>query len=248
MRMRKKRHGSERLASLGALIYPFEKEKWTPAAEVFTLTPNSPLYLEVGCGKGEFISQASLRYPERNFIALEKISDVAVCAVEKYARSRGLGGLAPNGGWLTPSGELYKNGDTWNIPEELRGNVRFIAEEALEVVSAMPESILTGIIANFSDPWSRKCNYEKRRLTHPAFLENYKRVLVPGGVFAFKTDNDTLFDYTAEMLTGCGFEITYLTRDLHSSDRAEDNIITEYERNFSEQGIAIKMLEAKAVK
>ena len=243
MRMRKKRHGSERLLALSALLYPLEGENWIPASEVFG--NELPLKLEVGCGKGDFITALSERDAGYNYIALERISDVAVCAVEKYAKRRGLGSLAPNGGWLAPDGGLYRDGAVWEIPEALRGNVRFLVGEAGDTVSLMPSRSLDGIIANFSDPWSRKCNYEKRRLTHPAYLESYRRVLKPEGLFSFKTDNDTLFDYTLEMLPNAGFEIVYSTRDLHHSERAEDNIVTEYERNFTEQGIPIKMLEAR---
>lgn len=246
MRMRKKRHGSERLLALFPLMYPECTEKWVDPTEVFK--NEHPLWLEVGCGKGDFITALSVREPDNNYIALERVGDVAVCAVEKYARSRELGDMAPNGGWLTPDGELYKNGETWNIPQEKRGNVRFIVGEANDVLSVMPDNALAGIIANFSDPWSRKGTYAKRRLTSPAYLANYRRVLSPDGIFSFKTDNDILFDYTLEMLPECGFRIVYETRDLHASDRAAGNIVTEYERNFTEQGIPIKMLEAVPVK
>lgn len=246
MRMRKKRHGSERLYALSSLIYPLIDEKFVSTEEVFE--NSNPLKLEVGCGKGEFITRLSVRDTGYNYIALERVADVCVCAVEKYARSRGIGTLAPNGGWIKPDGEVVKSGDTWHIPPEMCGNVRFIVGEANDIITKMPDNALEEIIANFSDPWSRKCNYEKRRLTHPAYLENYKRVLKKGGKFSFKTDNDALFDYTLEMLPEAGFEISYLTRDLHESDRAEDNIVTEYEQNFASQGIKIKMLEARPVK
>lgn len=245
MRMRKKRHGSERLLALSSLLYPDPSEKWSVPEEVFG--NDRPLKLEIGCGKGDFITALSERDTEYNYIALERVADVAVCAVEKYASRRGLGALGANGGWQTPDGTLYKNGDIWDIPNELRGNVRFIVGEANEVMAHMPDSSLSGIIANFSDPWSRKCTYEKRRLTHPAYLENYRRVLTKDGSFSFKTDDDTLFDYTVEMLPTCGFEIVFLTRDLHASERAASNIVTEYERNFTEKGINIKMLEAHPV-
>lgn len=246
MRMRKKRHGNERLLALSSLLYPFSTEEWISPEKVFA--DEAPLYLEVGCGKGEFITMLSARETEKNYIALERISDVTVCAIEKYAKSRDLGKLGANGGWLTPEGKLYKNGEVCEIPLEKRGNVRFIVGEAADVVSAMPDNSLSGIIANFSDPWARKCNYEKRRLTHPALLVNYKRVLKSDGVFSFKTDNDTLFDYTLEVLPESGFEITYTTRDLHNSDRNEGNIVTEYERSFTEKGVPIKMLEARPIK
>ena len=246
MRMRKKRHGSERLYALSSLLYPNSDEKFVSPTEVFGNA--NPLRLEIGCGKGEFVTKISARDTEYNYIALERVADVCVCAVEKYARSRGIGTLAPNGGWQKPDGEIVKNGDTWEIPAELCGNVRFIVGEANEVITKMPDCTLDEIIANFSDPWSDKVNYKKRRLTSPAFLENYRRVLKADGKFSFKTDNDDLFDYSLETLPAAGFEITYMTRDLHASDRADTNIVTEYERNFTEQGIKIKMLEARPIK
>ena len=36
----------------------------------------------------------------------------------------------------------------------------------------------------------------------------------------------------------------YITFDLHNSEFAKDNIMTEYERNFSEKGFPINRLEA----
>ena len=81
MRMRKKRHGNERLLALFSLLYPNAAEIWTNPAEVFG--NDSPLKLEVGCGKGDFITALSERDPDFNYIALERVADVAVCAVEK---------------------------------------------------------------------------------------------------------------------------------------------------------------------
>ena len=244
--MRKKRHGSERLYALSSLLYPVSDEELPSFDEVFG--NGAPVKLEVGCGKGDFITTLSVRDTDCNYIALEKVADVCVCAVEKYARSRSLGTLAPNGGWQKPDGSIVPIGETWDIPAEDRGNVRFIAGEANDVLEKMPDDSLSGIIANFSDPWSNKVNCKKRRLTSPAFLANYKRVLKKDALFAFKTDNDDLFDYTLEVLPEAGFEIVYLTRDLHSSERAAGNIVTEYEHNFTEQGIKIKMLEARPIK
>ena len=246
MRMRKKRHGSERLLALSALLYPNSDKIFESPEKVFGNT--NPIKLEVGCGKGDYITALSERDTDFNYIALERVADVAVCAVEKYAKHRGLGCLGSNGGWLAYDGNLYKDGAIWEIPADLRGNVRFIVGEANDIITLMPDNTLSGIIANFSDPWARKTGYDKRRLTHPAYLENYKRVLVPGGTFSFKTDNDDLFDYTVEMLPTVGFEIKYMTRDLHNSERAANNIVTEYERNFTEKGINIKMLEAVPLK
>ena len=60
-----------------------------------------------------------------------------------------------------------------------------------------------------------------------------------GSEIRFKTDNDELFDESLEYFKECGFEVTYITRDLHNSD-VEYNIETEHEKMFSDEGIPIK--------
>ena len=239
MRARKKKHGGERLSILGALVCqnpleirenptaPFEKE--------------APLRLEIGCGKGDFVTQLSVRDAEYNYYAMELIDDVLVAAVEKYAVSRGLGKLGVHGGWEEPDGTLHK--EPWNIPLAKRGNVRFIRGDAKTLCEIFPDGTFDTIYANFSDPWPKK-GYEDRRLTAPAFLALYARLLKDGGTFCFKTDNVGLFDYSLETVGASPFEIVFETRDLHASERAATNIMTEYERNFSEKGMKIHCLEA----
>ena len=55
----------------------------------------------------------------------------------------------------------------------------------------------------------------------------------------FKTDNEGLFEFSLEQFELCGLKVEWLTRDLHASEKAEGNIMTEYERHFSEQGVTI---------
>jgi len=239
MRMRKKRHGSERVQALSSLYFIGEGEKWTEIDKNYK--NNQPLALEIGCGKGDFITALSARDTQYNYIAVEKIADVSVCAAEKYARSRGLGDMAPNGGWKAPDGQIYKDGAAWDIPMEMRGNVRFVVDDAMNVLGHLPDGSVAVIYANFSDPWPKK-GYAKRRLTHRGFLEVYFRLLKPGGQLRFKTDNVGLFDFTLEELAAMGKAPEVVTRDLHSSPYAEGNIMTEYERNFSAKGFPIHML------
>ncbi len=71
MRMRKKKNGEKRMAECAEYLIeekPCELEN---------------VWLEIGCGKGGFISQFAQRYPERQFIAVEKMSDVMLLAAEK---------------------------------------------------------------------------------------------------------------------------------------------------------------------
>ena len=236
MRMRKKRRGGERLSALSALF--------TQGSDYKTAFDNdNPLRLEIGCGKGDFICALSKKEPDYNYIAMERVDDVIVVAAEKYAASRGLGCLDSHGGWKTPDGTVYK-GERWDIPMDMRGNVRFMNCDANGLCDIFEECCLDTVYANFSDPWTKN-GYANRRLTHPDFLRRYLKLLKPGGRFCFKTDNVELFDFSLESVEGEeGFELTFVSRDLHASERAETNIMTEYERNFSEQGIKINCLEA----
>ncbi|MEE0931246.1 MAG: tRNA (guanosine(46)-N7)-methyltransferase TrmB, partial [Acutalibacteraceae bacterium] len=48
-----------------------------------------------------------------------------------------------------------------------------------------------------------------------------------------------LFEESLEYFDESGFEITYITRDLHNSD-VKYNVETEHEKMFSAEGIPIK--------
>ena len=71
----------------------------------------------------------------------------------------------------------------------------------------------------------------------------WKTILKQGGEIRFKTDDDELFEDSVEYFTSEGFEISYITRDLHNSD-FEGNLVTEHEKMFTEEGKTIKFLIA----
>lgn len=81
MRLRKLKNVDERLQARTDLVV-FAPEnyrgKWR---EQFH--NDNPIYLEIGMGKGKFIIENALRYPDINFIGLEKEKSVLVKAVEK---------------------------------------------------------------------------------------------------------------------------------------------------------------------
>jgi len=122
-------------------------------------------------------------------------------------------------------------------------NVKFIIGNATNLFDFIGEHEVSRIYLNFSDPWPKKGHY-KRRLTYRGFLEQYKRALIPGGEIRVKTDNSNLFEFSLEEFQACGFELRELTRDLHASEYAADNIITEYESVFSSKGETIKRVVA----
>ena len=108
-----------------------------------------------------------------------------------------------------------------------------------------PESI-ERIYLNFSDPWTKPSHY-KRRLTHKSFLDVYRNVLTANGEIHMKTDNNDLFEYSLEQLKEDNWELLLFTRDLHNSPYATDNIMTEYEERFVNEGKKINKLDRKSV-
>lgn len=122
-------------------------------------------------------------------------------------------------------------------------NLRFLNVNALTLPEFFSQGEVSVIYLNFSDPWP-KSRHEKRRLTYREFLKTYKKFLSENGALVMKTDNDALFDFTLEELPKASFEIMSQTRDLHSSELGIGNIMTEYEKNFSEKGVPIKYVKA----
>lgn len=118
-------------------------------------------------------------------------------------------------------------------------NLFFIRGDAQGLLEYFGEGEVDRIFINFCDPWTRQ-NKPKRRLTYRAFLDMYRQVMVQGGEIHFKTDNDPLYDFTLEEMEASGWETTCVTRDLHHSEWDADNIRTEFETKYAEQGIPIK--------
>ena len=81
MRMRKKKNCAARIERCGDIRITdpeVHKGKWS---EVFG--NDNPIHVEIGCGKGSFVVGMAKMYPDVNFIAIEKVEDVIVMAMEK---------------------------------------------------------------------------------------------------------------------------------------------------------------------
>lgn len=77
MRMRKKKHGAERISECSDLLTE------NPVAD---FDSDKKLMLEIGCGKGRFVCMNAAIYPQYNYLAIEKISDVILLAMERAKR------------------------------------------------------------------------------------------------------------------------------------------------------------------
>lgn len=122
-------------------------------------------------------------------------------------------------------------------------NIFFLCIDAKEMTDYFAPGEVSRIYLNFSDPWP-KDRHAKRRLTSPVFMEVYDSILKPDGVIEFKTDNRGLFEYSLESIPAAGWDILAHTFDLHRSDMAEGNVMTEYETKFASEGKPICKLVA----
>lgn len=121
-------------------------------------------------------------------------------------------------------------------------NLRFARGDAEYLDCFIPPKSVKNIYLNFSCPYPKN-TYARHRLTHGGFLEIYKKLLADGGEIYQKTDNMHFFEFSLEQFSQNGFALKNISLDLHNSD-FEGNIMTEYEKKFSEQGFPIYRLEA----
>lgn len=177
----------------------------------------SPIYIEIGMGKGSFLLNMAKQHPDINFIGIERYTSVLLRAVEKF--------------------------DTEEF-QDLQ-NVRFVCMDARNVADVFAEGEVSRIYLNFSDPWP-KARHAKRRLTSTEFLERYEKILCEKGTLEFKTDNTELFNFSLEQIREAGWTLIAFTYDLHHNETMNcGNVMTEYEEKFSGRGNPINKLIAE---
>lgn len=215
MRLRNVPGAREKITESSCVIPENEntKGKWL---DIFQNT--HPLRIEIGMGKGTFILEMAEKYPDINWVGIEKYSSVLVRGIEKL--------------------------ETENAthPDSPINNLYFMRMDAENIENYFSSQEVDGIYLNFSDPWPKE-RHAKRRLTSDRFLKRYQNILKDQGTVTFKTDNQDLFDFSVRSAKEEGWHILKLTRDLHHSPYKEGNVMTEYERKFSSMGKNISMME-----
>ena len=180
----------------------------------------NPIHLELGCGKGQFISKLAVENKNINYIAIDLIDAMLGLAKRNVEKEYNEKNIEPKNIILT----------------------RFDIERILLMLDKNDK--IERIYINFCNPWP-KGKHRKKRLTHTRQLEKYREFLVDNGKIYFKTDDDDLFNSSLTYFEESGFKIEKKTYDLHSENIFEKNIETEHEKMFSEQGIKIKALIAQ---
>jgi len=210
------------------------KKKWAPAelaenpliirteAERISLrthfgTP-APIHVEIGCGKGRFITESARRRPDIHFLAIEREHPILAAAARRGAQL------------------IEECKATQAAPPSLA----FLLLDVTTLAEKLTPGEISRLYINFCDPWPGKKKWAKRRLTHESFLKIYQSLQIPE--IHFKTDNRSLFEFSLASFNNAGWRMENISLDLHA-DAPPENIVTEYEEKFSKLG-PIYRLEA----
>ncbi len=123
-------------------------------------------------------------------------------------------------------------------------NVAFLRTQIDHLEKFFHQGEVGEIWITFPDPRPKKSD-ERRRLTHPKYLEIYKKIIRKNGIVHLKTDNIGLYEYTLEQIAiSPDFKVLAQTTNLYLSPWQNDQfgIKTRYELHFIQQGIPIKYL------
>ena len=185
---------------------------------------DNKIHLELGCGKGYFISELAVNNKNINYIAIDMVDAML--------------------GWAKRN--IENRYDKENLKIDNIFLTRYDIERILDIINK--EDKIERIYINFCNPWPRG-KHRKKRLTHTNQLEKYKVFLDNNGEILFKTDDESLFYDSINYFKKSGFEIEKKTEDLEKEidfwDKRCENIETEHEKMFKEKGIKIKACIAK---
>ena len=201
-------------------FYEDNPEEWKGKWKEHFEDNNKPLMLELGCGKGQFISKLAVENQDTNYLAIDLVDAMLGLAKRNIEETYKEANIEPKNVMLT----------------------RFEIERINLILNEKDK--IERIYINFCNPWP-KGKHRKKRLTHTRQLEKYKQFIIPSGEIYFKTDDDSLFESSLLYFEEAGFKLLNKTYDLHNEPIFEKNIETEHEKMFSEQGIKIKALIAQ---
>ena len=174
------------------------------------------IYLEIGCGSGNFTVKNAQKFKDRNYIALELRFKRLVLGAKK-SKKRNL------------------------------NNILFVRKRAETILDFIGKNEITGVYVNFPDPWEGE---ERKRVVSEDLFSRLNAILKIGGKLFFKTDHEQYYEDVLELVNDIdNYKVIYKTRDLHNSEKAHENIRTEFEEMFlSKHNMNIKYIEIEKIK
>jgi len=216
MRLRRKQHTQDWLKEQGKLVVlqpEAQRGQWNAY-----FGNDRPIHVELGMGKGKFISELSRLNPDINYIGIDMYDELIRRAGEKAMA-------------------VHDAKDASGI-----GNLCLVRFNIERIERVFADREVERIYLNFSDPWP-KTRHAHRRLTHPVFVRKYLRMLNDRGEIHFKTDSRSLFEFSLNTFANLELCMRNISLDVHGQGTPPGHVFTEYESKFVEQGMPIYRLE-----
>ena len=172
-----------------------------------------PVEIEIGCGKGRFLLEASKRHPKVNYIGVERAQKYVEVTRERFEKH-------------IRHFRVDRNSGTFS-------NVRLVRTDANYFLTRyVPEMSVQAYHIYFPDPWPRKRQLKRRIFRNQDFLEALTRTLKSeGGRLYIVTDHAEYFQEIQEWLTGLS-----VLRAIDADLRPDSDIVTNYEMKYVLEG------------
>ena len=109
-------------------------------------------------------------------------------------------------------------------------NVALLRKRGEEIEEFLGKNEISEMYINFPDPWE---GTEKNRIIQESLFKTLDNIMKKDGILYFKTDHDVYYSDVLDLVkTLENYEVIYHTSDLHKSEKAENNIKTEFEQLF----------------
>lgn len=184
MRVRKKPWAEGELSSNNLVIGnpSAYKGKWNELFE-----DSNPIHIEIGCGKGGFLTQTAADNPRINYVGIERQKSIIAVAARKAAE-QGLINVR------------YICGDVVALAD-------FFADNGE----------ISRIYINFCDPWPKKKWVKRRLTYRSFLAVYTQLMGAGKSEVFLKTDNTVLFESSLNEFSGSGWMMKNITFDLHNS-------------------------------
>lgn len=219
-------------------IYCFDHFLDTVSALQADMIGFDRVFVEIGSGSGVHLIEQAKRLSECLFIGMELRFKRAVRTMQKFEK-------------ICVEFDCTRS-------EIARRNLSILHCDASEIMRIFLPNSLDGIYVNFPDPWD-KPKQRKHRLFSKSFLNSLSELLKRGAFVSFKTDHDDYFNYVLnlfysdsrfcfESLSWNFYKDTLCNTNKGSVEQGEINkkaeqpIMSEFEKMFIKQGLPIKYL------
>ena len=183
------------------VLAPGGKPPFTPVSLPALFGKDGPVEIEIGCGKGNFLVEYAEKHPDLALLGVEWEPGIAFLA----------------------SGRLAKRPQLSHA-RVLLGDCFYFFRDW------MADDSVSAFHMYFPDPWPKK-RHHKNRLMGPDFMEQVRRIAVPGAPFHWGTDHAE-YDAEARAL----FAETPWLEMVDADAEPTEGIMTNFEKKYRKMG------------